>query len=40
MEIETGDQMREPDNTQLREVDQNMMLGSWRGKKTKEPRGR
>lgn len=39
MEIETGDQMREPDNTQLKELDQNMMLGSWRGKKTKEPRG-
>lgn len=39
MEIETGDHMREPDNTQLRELDQNMMLGSWRGKKIKEPRG-
>lgn len=39
IEIETENHMREPDNTKLKELDQNMMLRSWGGKKTKKPRG-
>lgn len=39
MEIEIGAHIREADNTQHKELDQNIMLESWGEKKTKEPRG-